>query len=352
LRLRILAAAGAALLLASCGYIGDPLPPLANVPSPVTDLAAMQRGGVVIAHFTVPQLTTESRPIPLPLTLDLRAGPNPGDHFDHNQWAAQARHIPAPEITGALATYNIPCAEWTGKEILLSVRITAGNGKQSGWSNIVIVPVVAAPAVPGQVTATATAAGVRVAWRAPESRFRVLRKAEDGEYAIAGTVDKPEWVDTAAEFGNRYRYRVQAIVPLENQKEAESDLSSEVEITPKDTFPPAVPTGLRADAAPGSIELAWNRSPEPDLSGYRIYRASGDGGFEKLAQVSQIPAYSDRAIQRGTRYRYAVTAFDRSGNESGTESGPSLATAPPPGVHCDFDVLLLLQLVYVPVLAL
>ncbi|MBS1859541.1 MAG: hypothetical protein JST11_29480 [Acidobacteria bacterium] len=317
MRLRILAAGGAALLLASCGYIGDPLPPLANVPVRVTDLAAIQRGGVVIAHFTVPQLTTESKPIPLPLTLDLRAGPNAGDHFDQNQWAAQARHIPAPEITGALATYNIPCGEWLGKEVLLSVRITAGNGKQSEWSNIVIVPVVAAPAVPGAVTATATAQGVRVAWRAPEGRFRVLRAAEGGEYAVAVTVDKPEWIDTAAEFGKPYRYRVQAIVPLENNKEAESEISSEVEITPKDTFPPAVPAGLRADAAPGSIELAWDRDPDPDLAGYRIYRAAGNGNFEKLAEVSQIPAYSDHAVQHGTRYRYAVTAFDRNGNESG-----------------------------------
>ncbi len=287
------------------------------MPAKVTDLAANQRGGVVIAHFTVPQLTTENKPIPLPLTLDLRAGANPADHFDQNQWAAQARHIPAPEITGALATYHIPCAEWTGKEVLLAARITAGNGKQGEWSNIVIVPVVAAPPAPEAVTATATAEGVRVAWHAPEGRFRVLRRAEDGEYATAGTADKTEWIDRSAEFDKPYRYRVEAIVPLESNKEAESDLSSEVAITPRDTFPPTVPSGVRADAAPASIELAWTRSPEADLAGYRIYRAAGNGDFAKLAEVAQAPAYSDHAVQHGTRYRYAVTAFDQKGNESG-----------------------------------
>ena len=41
---RWLVAAAAAALLAGCGYIGDPLPPLLNIPARVTDLTAVQRG--------------------------------------------------------------------------------------------------------------------------------------------------------------------------------------------------------------------------------------------------------------------------------------------------------------------
>jgi len=50
-----------AAVLSGCGYVAGPLPPLANIPARVTDLAAVQRGGKLIVQFTVPQLTTEGR---------------------------------------------------------------------------------------------------------------------------------------------------------------------------------------------------------------------------------------------------------------------------------------------------
>jgi hypothetical protein len=39
----------------------------------------------------------ENKPIPKPLTLDLRAGPSPSEPFDINQWATAGRHFPAPD---------------------------------------------------------------------------------------------------------------------------------------------------------------------------------------------------------------------------------------------------------------
>jgi fibronectin type 3 domain-containing protein len=77
-----------------------------------------------------------------------------------------------------------------------------------------------------------------------------------------------------------------------------------------------VPGGLHAAAAPNSIELAWERNTEPDLAGYRLYRAAADGAFEKIAEVSQVPSYSDHKVEHGKTYRYAVSAVDQSGNES------------------------------------
>src|ERR1035437_7564782 len=96
---RFLPAAAAVLmagLLAGCGYVGDPLPPLANISPPVSDLAALQRGGRILVQFPVPAKTTEGHPIPPPLRLDLRAGT--GDQFEANQWAAGARQIPPGAI--------------------------------------------------------------------------------------------------------------------------------------------------------------------------------------------------------------------------------------------------------------
>jgi hypothetical protein len=309
-------AAVAALFLTSCGYIGDPLPPLANVPARVQDLAAVQRGSVIISHLTIPQLTTEGKPIPRPLTFDLRVGTHEGEHFDENDWASHARHIVTPELTGPVATYEIPMKDWTGKEVILGVRITGANGKSSGWSNFVIVHVVPPPPTPEAVEPAATAQGVHLTWRAAGKSFRVLRKTEGAEFAVAANVESPEWTDTAAEFGKRYSYIVQTIVPLENNKEAESDLSAEASITPVDKFPPASPAGVHADSAPASIELNWDRNTESDLAGYRVYRATGEGAFGKVAELAAVPTWSDHAVESGKTYRYTLTAFDRAGNES------------------------------------
>ena len=144
--------------------------------------------------------------------------------------------------------------------------------------------------------------------------FRKTAEADD--FTTAATVDAPEWTDTTTEFGKPYSYQVQTLAPLDNNKQAESDLSAEATLTPVDKFPPATPAGLHADAAPASIELAWTRGPEPDLAGYRIYRSVAGGPFETTGALSQTPAWSDRSAEHGKTYRYQVTALDQAGNES------------------------------------
>jgi len=68
--------------------------------------------------------------------------------------------------------------------------------------------------------------------------------------------------------------------------------------------------------ASASIELSWDRSPEPDVAGYRIYRGAPGVDFERLAEIPPSPAYSDRTAEPAKLYRYAVTAFEQAGNES------------------------------------
>src|ERR1700674_765502 len=85
--------AASALFTTGCGYIGEPLPPLANVPAKVTDLWAVQRGSRIIVQFTIPDLTTEGRTIKDPVKLDLRIGTGV-EPFDAGTWAAQAKSIP------------------------------------------------------------------------------------------------------------------------------------------------------------------------------------------------------------------------------------------------------------------
>jgi fibronectin type 3 domain-containing protein len=292
------------------------LPPLANIPSDPTDLAVVQRGATLYAHFKVPQLTTEQMPIKGDLELDLRVGisPNP---WNVEAWAENAKKISPQAVKDDIAQYQAPSLAWTGKEITIAARAIGANGKASHWSNIVTLPVVAPLAAPKDFAATPTANGVRMTWHGAGQHFRILRRVESSpEYVELGTSTTDEFLDSTAEFGKEYSYLVQAYADLGAHREAQSDLSPEQTLTPEDKFPPAAPANLRATASANSVELSWDANNEADLAGYILYRSVNGGAFEKIASVNEIPAYSDKPVEAGKTYRYVVTAIDRSGNES------------------------------------
>jgi hypothetical protein len=316
-RLLLTAAAFAVLFCGGCGQIGDPMPPLANIPAPVDDLSASQRGSTIVVQFSMPELTTEGMVIRRPVKLDLRVGPA-AEQFDANEWSAQAKQFaPEPVGKGPVRHELTLAEEWTGSEVVIAVKIIGENGRDAGWSNFDILPVVAAPERPQEVRSDSVAGGVRLAWRANGQSFRVYRRQGDtGDFEVAADTTRPEWTDTAAIPGNEYTYFVQTIAKAGEQKEAVSEPSEAVRITPVDHFAPGAPAGLRAVASPSTVELAWEHNNEPDLAGYSVYRAQGDGEFQKVAEAVEMPGYSDRTAESGKLYRYTVTAIDRTGNES------------------------------------
>ena len=309
-----------AAVLSGCGYVAGPLPPLANIPARVTDLAAVQRGGKLIVQFTVPQLTTEGVTIKQSPSFDLRIGPGP-DPFSGPQWASEAKRIPPFAAKGVMVRHDVPCAEWTGKGVSIAVRVVGANGKDAGWSNFANVDVIAPPDEPADVRAEMTRGGLRLTWRAHGDHFRVLRELATAErYDLVAEVTQPEWTDKAAEVGTRYRYLVQTFVPQSDNRVAESDLSEPLEVTPE-PVEPAAPTGLRAVAGPNSIELAWDPAEESGIKGYRVYRAPAGGAFERIAESGAVPTYSDHAAEHGKTYRYAIAAVGATGKE-GPQSAP------------------------------
>lgn len=304
------------LLLSGCGYIGEPLPPLLNIPARVADLSGVQRGSRIIVHFTVPVLTTEGVVLKQVMTMDLRAGPKPGGAFDANTWAASAKPAGQGEIENGRATYRIDATHWIGQEVALAVKTTGANGRDAGWSNPVSLTVVPPPEEPSDLRAEGVPHGVRLAWKGSGNDFGIFRQAPDEQHlSLIAHSDKPEWTDTAIQYGKPYRYVVQAFVKA-GQGKAESERSNEARITPEDTFPPAVPTGLTAVPSTSSIELAWDRVVEPDLAGYRVYRSLAGGPFQRIADTPESPSYSDRSIESGKVYRYEVSAVKRNGLES------------------------------------
>jgi len=321
--MRLFPLALAVASLTGCGYVASPLTPLVNIPSRIADLVAVQRGSRIIVQCTVPRLTTEGVELQPPVALDLRIGPGPTP-WNEGLWAAQAKQTPEadrspsgkPLAPGALAHYEVPAAEWIGKDVVAAARAVGSNGKAAFWSNLVNLTVVAPPERPSSLHGQVTAAGLHLTWQARGEHFRVLRATGASEhYDTVANVAQPEWTDPNIQFGTSCRYLVQTFVPQSDNREAQSELSEPYTITPE-PIAPGAPKELRVVPAPNSIELSWEGNPEPDVTGYRIYRGAPDGALEKIGETGPIPSYSDRTAQHSHNYRYAVTALGASGKES------------------------------------
>lgn len=315
----------APVLLIGCGYPGEPLPPALKRPVRIVDLSAVERGSRIFIYFTIPAITTEGAPVKSPEPLDVRIGPAPAGRFDINAWAREAQRVPESEIkrNPPIAEIEMDAASFYNKTVVLAARALSPKGSDVGWSNIVRFPVVPALPMPAGVDWKNAPDAVRLTWHAAAPQFRIFRR-ESGhaDYTVLGTSDKPEYLDSGITYGNTYDYLIQSIDKVNDDQYAESDPTELTGVKPKDTFAPAVPSGLTAVPGAKSIELVWNRNTDRDFASYRIYR---DGKL--LARDIVSLAYSDRDVKPGTSYTYQLTAVDTTGNES--EKGAPVSAALP-----------------------
>jgi len=309
----------AGLILSGCGYVGEPLPPLLNIPQAVSDLRSIERGDQIVVEFTPPALSTEGVPLKTLAGIELRIGPGLDGPFNPDAWAAGAKLYADLPIEGDPIRYRVPAAEWVGREVVLGVNVIGPTGRPSGWSNLCVLTVVPPLSPPTSLSAVAAPEGVRLKWSGTGGEFRIFRSETQEEPVEVGRVEKAEWLDTRTRFGQSYVYSIQAIRQTGSEN-AESGISEPVKIVPVDTFAPSVPAGLTAVNGLDSVELVWERNTEEDFQAYRVYRAPQGGEFRPVAEYLNTPSFSDSTAEKGKSYQYAVSAVDRSGNESGRSS--------------------------------
>lgn len=321
-----------AISLSGCGYVGDPKPPALNIPLPVDDLALAQRGAKLRIAFTLPLKSIEGLPITEFSEVDLRIGPAaPGD-FNADAWSASAKRVSVPlPLTAKVLQVEAPVTEFAGKEIVCAVRTAGPKGRMSAFSNIAVYRVLPPLGTPDQVKAVATAEGIQLTWIDPAPAagvtYRIARQSDtEKELTAYAESTRPSFTDKRTEFGKKYRYQVLGVVKT-GDHEVESEPSGILEIVPVDNFPPSMPVGLNALAGVTTIELSWDRNTDSDFRGYHVFRAIESGDFTKIGGPVESPTYSDRMIEPGKTYRYAVSAVDAAGNES-PRTPPVQITAP------------------------
>ena len=65
-----------------------------------------------------------------------------------------------------------------------------------------------------------------------------------------------------------------------------------------------------------SITLAWDRSQDTDIAGYRVYYGTSSGHYAKVISVGSQTTCTITNLEPGRTYYFVATAYDTNGNES------------------------------------
>ncbi len=104
-------------------------------------------------------------------------------------------------------------------------------------------------------------------------------------------------------------------------------------VPPPDHQAPSRPTGVVCSLCEAGVEVRWDSNVETDLAGYNIYRARGREAWvdwSRAEMLNSLPLteerYLDSSVESEASYSYAVTAVDRSGNESTSSESVGIET--------------------------
>jgi hypothetical protein len=345
---RALVALGVVLLCAGCAQVGPVQPPSQHLPPPITDLAAARRGpGIELAFTPSPgaaayqvcfwpgAVTPTPPPAPAPDAASA-ALPRPGAVVAAVPYDVPPPPLAPPDPRAAMpvpggATLP-PCPHLvplTGHTLstpagsgALSLALAATNaqGLTAGWSNLVVVPLGGVAPPPSLESVVATPQGVRLQWQSPQpppDSIEIFRQAANRAPLLLANPapDAGFYLDTTAAPGAQFTYWLRSARRVAAGLIESAD-SAHRAVDTRDVFPPPVPQGLQAVAAPdGGVDLSWNAVNALDLAGYNLYRRIPAGAWRRLnASLLPTPVFHDPAPPSGAEY--AVTSVDNRGNES------------------------------------
>ena len=365
----------------ACGKKGDPQPPLPRGPNAVKDLAVEQEGDDAVLTFTFPDrlltgallvdldsievyrvvnpppaLTTPSPSGGAPPPPVSSSGGSSGElrglgyaerraatnvRLAEESFYDQAQRVAVLSLTdiaegtrGASVVYRDPLTNLFLQEdgphpLAYAVVSVRRKGERSPLSNIVAITPGIAPQAPEFQPPILDEGRVCLEWTAPTQNvlfqpveiggYRIYRRPLSQEAYETPLTPKPidgtSFVDMTAPYGVPLAYTVRAT--LASNPKVEGLPAEELFVVPRDTYPPPAPVRLDALSEPGLVRLLWDPVDSPDLAGYLLYRAEGDGSPVLLTPKAVVePFYNDTAVRIGMRYRYTVRSVDRAGNES------------------------------------
>ena len=339
-----------ALLAASgCGKKGPILAPLVRVPQTVQDLSLSRVGNRVILNWTNPEAYIDGNPLQGLSEIEIwvigEAGPAgaPAGKPAEGDFEKKGRLLmkipaagPAPAAEKApvprqgAAVLEPDPGEMNVKFLFFSLRARDGKRRVSDFSDPAVLDPGPAPVPPRGLKAAVFEDHIELGWSPPGgpadagaskiAGYNVYRSEGEGPPLRLNMTPlaAPGFQDGSFAFGKVYVYFVRSAGGVAPGA-VESEDSESIKVEPVDKFPPAAPQGLTTITGEGFIALSWEPAKEPDLAGYRVWRR--EPGRTKPVLLKELsPAensYSDTEVENRKQYVYAITAFDRAGNESG-----------------------------------
>ena len=345
------------LALAACGRKGPPVAPERRVPAPVSELAATVEGPAVVLEWTNPSRRVDGSRVRDLTTVSVHRREEPGSGepkpamlswgkiVGYDEITAIQLAAPAPaRVTGGKVTWTDSRGLVFGHRYVYVLTAVDSIGRQSIPSERLVVIFHPAPRPPENLRAAPGDREVRLTWSPPAElvdgsprprpvAYRLLRAGNPGaplQPISLLPLTTAEFTDRGLDNERTYVYAVQA-VRSELAESVRSEPSATVEATPVDLTPPSAPGNLVAVPSETAVRLAWDPSPEEDVLGYLVYRATSPSAEYVRLTPAAISGtlYIDRTVERGKTYRYAVTAVDRAraANES-TRSTPTTVIVP------------------------
>ena len=348
--------------VSACGKKLEPLPPVLVVPARPEPLEVYQDGSDVVIRFPLPTVTAQGDPLTalrkVTVYREVQAAREGVRPLAPPPAAAERERQEKEFRTRATVLADLARAdldEWTVgnhvlyrdsllplfKEqrlgrVLLRYGVTATREKKlvSNLSPIVgIVPVIP-PGRPLFLRAAVEETRVCLDWLPPEEMLDGTRPGRAGAYAVYRRVAGDEWyeepvafvkgttsyVDASARPDRLYLYTVRA-APSDEKPPLLGPAADEILVSTADVFPPPAPDGFLVLREGGRARLVWNPVLVSDFVSYRVYRKEpGTATWTRVADSLKETAWFDAESPPETRY--AVTAIDRSGNESARAEEP------------------------------
>ncbi len=327
-------------LLLACGSVGEPLPPLLNIPERSEGLHAKQTVDGIVLSWVPPIRTTEAMPLReklrfaiYELALNQSTKPISVKHFESASREVTVIESPTPNklIRGARLSITLNFPHSQEGVFVYGVLTNNQANRSNGFSDLATVEIVEGPEAPSEPIAKVSSDGIIVKWKsaARASTYQILRRSNKTDPLIEiGMANTTRFLDKQFTWDTPYTYLIRSARRTSTGL-TEGPLSPSVEVFAHDIFPPKPPHGLTVVPLESRVDLSWHPNTEPDFSGYRIYRRTSETSTVVINGDTLVRSarFTDRSIAPKTTYHYTITAVDQKGNES--HEGQAVRTAVP-----------------------